>query len=68
MNYFTALTDNTKFITPCADVYSNFQTDIDLLPGYNSKCCCGDELFSNRYLKNYNFFTEKFNNKKCCKK
>jgi len=43
MSCFTATTDNNKYILPCNKVYCKSQTDIDLFPGYDAKCCCGPD-------------------------
>jgi len=43
MSCFTATTNNNKYILPCSKVYCKRQTEIDLFPGYDSKCCCGPD-------------------------
>lgn len=42
INCFTAITDANKIILPCDKIYYKFKTDIQLYPGYESKCCCSD--------------------------
>jgi len=40
MSCFNAITDNTKYVLPCDRKYCMFPTQMELFPGYDSKCCC----------------------------
>jgi len=40
MNCFTAITDANKYLLPCDNIYCKIKTDIQLYPGFDTKCCC----------------------------